>query len=330
MSLIASRLRSRALCQWTMAGALAALAAPAPGWAEPYPARTVTIVTPFAAGSQTDAAARIVGQYLQDALGHGFVIENKPGANGLIAANAVAHAKPDGYTLLLTTNSTHSAVALFKSVPYDPIKDFTPIARIGNFPSFVAVNLDVPVASMAELVARAKANPGRLSYGVGNSTGYVVGETLKKRTGTDIVRVSYRSNTFAIADLIAGHIQMMIPDMNTGLPQVKAQKIRPLAVLTKERSPLLPDVPTLSETVMPGFESLAWAGVFAPANTPPEVTNTIADAMHKMLTNPEMIERFSGAGVQVLWTDPQAFSEFVKTELVKWTAVIKEAGIEPE
>jgi tripartite-type tricarboxylate transporter receptor subunit TctC len=330
MCSIESRVRFHAICQWTLAGVLAALAAPAPGRCEPYPARTVAIVTPFAAGSQTDAAARIVGQYMQDMLGHGFVIENKPGANGLIAANAVAHAKPDGYTLLLTTNSTHSAVALFKNVPYDPIKDFTPIARIGNFPSFVAVNIDVPVASMAELVARAKANPGKLSYGVGNSTGYVVGETLKKRTGTDIVRVSYRSNPFAIADLIAGHIQMMIPDMNTGLPQVKAQKIRPLAVLTKERSPVLPDVPTLSETVMPGFESLAWAGVFAPANTPSEAVGTIADAMHKMLTNPEMIERFSSAGVQVVWTDPQAFSEFVKTELVKWTAMIKEAGIEPE
>jgi tripartite-type tricarboxylate transporter receptor subunit TctC len=329
---IASRLRSRTIRRWITAGMLLVppVAASFPAWAEPYPTRTVTIVTPFAAGSQTDAAARLVGQYLQDALGHPFVIENKPGANGLIAASAVARAQPDGYTLLLTTNSTHSAVALYKNVPYDPIKDFAPIARIGNFPSFVAVNLDVPVKSMAELVAHAKANPGKLTYGAGNSSGYVVGETIKKRTGTDIVRVSYRSNPFAMSDLIAGHIQMMIPDMTTGLPQVRAQKIRPLAVLTKERSTFLPDLPTLDETIMPGFESLAWAGIFAPANTPPVVVNTIAEAVHKMLTSPEMIERFSGPGIQVVWTGPQDFSAFVKNELVKWTATIKEAGIEPE
>jgi tripartite-type tricarboxylate transporter receptor subunit TctC len=298
--------------------------------AETYPARPVTIVTPFAAGSQTDAAARLVGQYLQDALGQSFVIENKAGAGGLIAANAVARAKPDGYTLLLTTNSTHSAVALFKSVPYDPIKDFAPIARIGNFPSFVAVNSSLPIASMAELVAEAKANPGKLSYGVGNSSGYLVGETLKKRTGIDVVRVAYRSNPFAMADLVAGHIQIMVPDMTTGLPQVKALKIRALAVLTKERNPLLPDVPTLHETVMPDFETLAWAGMFAPANTPPEIVNALAGALRKMLENPESRERFAGPGIQVVWTGPQEFSEFVKSELVKWTAMIREAGIEPE
>jgi tripartite-type tricarboxylate transporter receptor subunit TctC len=301
-----------------------------PAAAETYPARSVTIVTPFAAGSQTDAAARILGQYLQDALGQTFVIENKAGAGGLIAANTVARAKPDGYTLLLTTNSTHSAVGLFKSVPYDPIKDFSPIARLGNFPSFVAVNNNVPVASMAELVANAKANPGKLSYGAGNSTGQIVGETLKKRTGVDIVRISYRSNPAAMADLVAGHIDMMVPDMNTGLPQVKAQKIRALAVLTKERSSLIPDVPTLDETVMPGFETLAWAGMFAPANTPPEVVSTIGSQMRDMLAKPGMRERFASPGIQVFWQGPQEFSDFVRTELTRYTAMIKEAGIEPE
>jgi len=306
------------------------VAAAAPAWAETYPARPVTIVTPFAAGSQTDAAARLLGQSLQDALGQSFVIENKAGAGGLIAANAVARAKPDGYTLLLTTNSTHSAIALFKSVPYDPIKEFSRISRLGNFPSFIAVNSNLPIMSMAELVANAKANPGKLSYGVGNSTGQVVGETLKKRTGIDIVRVSYRSNPSAMSDLIAGHVQVMVPDMNTGMPQVNAQKIRPLAVLTKASNPLLPNVPTLDATVMPGFEILAWAGLFAPANTPPEIVNMLADAVRKMLENPHIRERFTGPGIQVLWTGPQEFSEFVKIELVRWTAMIKEAGIEPE
>jgi tripartite-type tricarboxylate transporter receptor subunit TctC len=323
-----SMLRSSWLVCMTVVVLLVAGAALAS--AETYPVRPVTIVTPFAAGSQTDAAARLLGQSLQDALGQSFVIENKAGAGGLLAANAVARAKPDGYTLLLTTNSTHSAIALFKSVPYDPIKDFAPIARLGNFPSFIAVNSSLPIMSMAELVANAKANPGKLSYGVGNSTGQVVGETLKKRTGIDIVRVSYRSNPSVMSDLIAGHIQMMVADMNTGMPQVNAQKIRPLAVLTKATNPLLPNVPTLDATVMPGFEILAWAGLFAPANTPPEIVNTLAEAVRKMLENPHIRERFTGPGIQVLWTGPQDFSEFVKTELVRWTAMIKEAGIEPE
>ncbi len=299
--------------------------------AETYPTRTVTIITPFAAGSVTDAAARMIGQNLQDALGQTVIVENRTGAGGLPAANAVARAKPDGYTLFFTTNSTHSAAnGLYKSVPYDPIKDFTPIARVGSFPSFIAVNPSVPVKSMAELVAHAKANPGKLSYGVGNSTAHIVGETLKKRTGADIVRVSYRSNPAVVTDLVAGHIPVAIPDFNTGLPQLKAQTVRALAVLTKGRNRALPDVPTLSETVMPGFDILAWAGMFGPANLPPEVVKVLADAVQKALSTPVVIERLNTGGTEVFWSGPQEFTDFVKTELVKWTAMIKEAGIEPE
>ena len=306
------------------------LAAAAPAAAETYPARTVTIITPFAAGSQTDAAARLISQQLQEMLGQSFVIENKAGAGGLIAAQTVARAKPDGYTLLLTTNSTHSAIGLFKSVPYDPIKDFAPIARIGNFPSFVAVRTDFPAQTIAEFIAQVKANPGKLSYGTGNSTGQIVGETLKKRTGIDLVRVAYRSNPTAMTDLLAGHIQMMVPDMTTGLPQVKAGKIRPLAILTKARQPLLPDVPTLHETIMPEFETLAWAGVFGPAGMPPEAVNTLTNAIQKILAKPDAKERFLASGVQIQWQSPQELGDFVKAELVKYTAMIKEAGIEPE
>jgi tripartite-type tricarboxylate transporter receptor subunit TctC len=303
----------------------------APASAETYPTRAITIITPFAAGSATDAAARMIGQYLQDALGQSVVIENRAGAGGVPAANAVARAKPDGYTLFFTTNSTHSAAnGLFKSVPYDPIKDFTPIARIGSFPSFVAVNPALPINSIVDLVEYAKANPGKLSYGVGNSTGHIAGETIKKRTATDIVRVNYRSNPAAVTDLVAGHIPMGIPDFNTGLPQLKTQKVRALAVLTKERNRVLPDVPTLNETVMPGFDLLAWAGMFGPANLPPEIVKVLADAVQKGLSTPLVVERLNAGGTEVFWSGPQDFSEFVKTELVKWTAAIKEAGIEPE
>jgi tripartite-type tricarboxylate transporter receptor subunit TctC len=299
--------------------------------AETYPARSVTIITPFAAGSVTDAAARLIAQSLQESLGQPFVVENRAGAGGLLAASAVARAKNDGYTLLLTTNSTHSAAnGLFKSVPYDPIKDFTPIARIGSFPSFVAVHPSLPVNSMQELVAHAKANPGKLSYGVGNSTAQITGETIKKRTGIDLVRVNYRSNPAALTDLIAGHIQVMIPDFNTGLGQIKAKTIRPLAVLTLNRNPALPDVPTLSETVMPGFDILAWAGMFGPANMPPEAVKAIADSIEKALARQDVRERFNAAGTNIYWSGPKDFDAFVKSELVKWTAAIKEAGIEPE
>src|SRR6187401_1087529 len=211
---------------WSRAGCVRALltlilaVSAAQASAEPYPTRTITIITPFAAGSVTDAAARLIGQSLQDTLGQSVVVENRAGAGGLPAANAVARAKPDGYTLFFTTNSTHSAAnSLYKSVPYDPIKDFTPIARIGSFPSFVAVTPDKPYQTMQALVAYAKANPGKLSYGVGNSTSHIVGETLKKRTGTDIIRVPYRSNPMVMTDLLASQIQIMIAGLNTGIPQ---------------------------------------------------------------------------------------------------------------
>jgi tripartite-type tricarboxylate transporter receptor subunit TctC len=298
---------------------------------ETYPSRTITILTPFAAGSVTDAAARVVAQTLQETLGQPIVVENRAGAGGLLAAQAVARASNDGYTLLLTTNSTHSVVyGLYKNVPYDPIKDFTAIARIGSFASFVAVTPDKPYQSMKALVDFAKANPGKMSYGVGNSTAQIVGEALKKRTGTDIVRVPYRSNPTVMTDLLGGQIQIMVADFNTGLPQLKAGKVSALAVLTRDRNPTLPDVPTLSETVMPGYHILAWAGMFGPAGMPPETVKILADAVHKALESPEVQKRFAGAGTDIYWSGPKEFTEFVKTELVSWTAMIKEAGIEPE
>jgi tripartite-type tricarboxylate transporter receptor subunit TctC len=183
---------------------------------------------------------------------------------------------------------------------------------------------------MQALVDFAKANPGKLSYGVGNSTSQIVGEALKKRTGTDIVRVPYRSNPAVVTDLLGGQIQIMIADFNTGMTQLKAGKVSALAVLTRDRNPALPDVPTLSETVMPGYHILAWAGMFGPAGMPPEAVKVLADAVQKALDNPEVRKRFAGAGTDVYWSDPQQFAEFVKTELVSWTAMIKEAGIEPE
>jgi tripartite-type tricarboxylate transporter receptor subunit TctC len=297
MSAVAWRLARVTVC------GLSLLAAPA--LAQTYPARQVTLVVPFGPGSATDSTARVIAQNLQESLGQPFVIENKAGGGGLIAASAVARAAPDGYTLLVTTNTTHSAApGLFKNVPYDPIKDFTPVARIGSFPTFIAVNADLPVRTIGELVAYAKQYPGKL--------------------------VGYRSNPPAVTDLIGGHIGMMIPDFGLGLPQVKAQKIRALAVPTRERNSQLPDVPTLNETVIPGFDLLSWVGMFAPANTPPQVVELLARELQKMLARPELKARFMDAGAETFWSGPQEFDAYVRSELIKWTTVIKQAGIEPE
>lgn len=309
--------------------ALTVLASPA--GAQTYPSRPVTIVTPFAAGSVTDATARAIAAHLQEALGQPFIVENRAGGGGMPAAAAVAKAAPDGHTLFITTNTTHSAApGLFKHVPYDPIKDFTPVARIGSFPSLIAANPGQPFKSMQELVAFAKANPGKLSIAHGNSTGHITIEALKARTKIDIARVPYRSNPAAITDLVAGHIPLMVPDFGTGLPQLKAKKIHPLAVLTKQRSATLPDVPTLHETVMPDYDLIAWAGMFAPAGLLAPVAERISGELGKMLSKPEVKERLLNSGVEVFYTGPKEFDAYVKSELKKWTSLIKEAGIQPE
>jgi tripartite-type tricarboxylate transporter receptor subunit TctC len=313
-------------------GALGMLVAcVAPARADDYPNRPVTIVIPFTAGSITDTAARIVAERLEKALGQPFVIDNRPGAGGLLAARTVARATPDGYTLLITTNSTHSAApGLFKNVPYDPINDFTPVARIGSFPSVMAISPSMPVTSMKEFVAYAKANPGKVSYAYGNSTGQITGEAMAKRLGLDMARVAYRSNPEALTALIGGQVSIMALDFSNALPQLATKSVRPLAVLTKARSATMPDVPTLDETIMPDYDLLAWAGVFGPAALPPEVTRKLSAALESSLNDPEVKARFGKFGIEIFYTGPAAFADYVKTELVKWTALIKEAGIQPE
>ena len=211
-------------------------------------------------------------------------------------------------------------------MPYDPIKDFTPIARVGSFPSFIAVTPDLPVKSIDELVAYAKANPGKINAGYGNSTGRITIETFKRRLNLDITPVAYRSNPAAVTDLMAGHIQMGVPDFSTGLPVLKAGKIRALAVLTKTRDPALPDIPTLDATVMPGYDLLAWTGIFAPAGVPPNIVAALAKPIEKALASAEVRDRFRDAGVEIYWIGPAGFSDYVKTELVKWTTLIKVGG----
>jgi tripartite-type tricarboxylate transporter receptor subunit TctC len=295
-----------------------------------YPAQRITIINQFAAGSISDAAARLIAQSLQDQFGQPVIVENKVGGGGLVAAVAVARAVPDGYTLLATASSLHSGAALYKELPIDPVKDFTHIARIGSYPSFIAVRANLPINSIQDLVAYAKANPGKLSYGHGNNMGQIVGEIFKLRTHLDIARVPYRSNPAAMTDLIGGQIDMMVPDLNTGMPHILSGRARALAVFTKPRCPVLPEVPTLDETVMPGFEIIPWGGLSGPPNLPAHVVSTLEQAVHSAVQQPKAREQFQRSGIEMFWAGHKEFTTYVQTQLANWSNLTKEAGIKPE
>jgi tripartite-type tricarboxylate transporter receptor subunit TctC len=299
--------------------------------AQTYPARAVTVVVPFAAGSGTDSIARIIGQHLSAALNQSVVIENKVGASGVLAATYVARAAPDGYTLLMATNSTHAANPhLFKSLSYDPVKDFSPVARAGSYVFMLVINPDVPAKTLPELIAYAKANPGKLTYASGNTTGIVAGETLKSRAGIDILHIPYKSTPPALNDVIGGRVSMMFIDLAPGLEHVRAGTLRALAVTTKERSALLPDLPSLSEAGIPGYDVTSYAALFAPAGTPKEIVDRLNAEVQKIIANPEAKARIAVTGFDAFSGPPETLASFVQSELVNWGKLIKDAGIEPQ
>jgi tripartite-type tricarboxylate transporter receptor subunit TctC len=299
--------------------------------ADTYPSRLITLIVPFAAGSGTDAVARVVAQELSQALNARVVVENKAGANGAIAATFVAKAPPDGYTLFMTTNTTHSAnPSLMKSIAYDPMKDFSPITRGGNLPFMLVVNPGLPANSVQELIAHAKANPGKLTYAYGNSTGIVAGESFKRAAGIDVPKIPYRSTPPAINDVIGGRVSFMFTDLATGLPQVKGGNLRALAVTTQERSAVVPELPSMKEAGLTDFDLTSWNGIFAPAGTPKEIVDKLNAELRAILAKPEVKARLAEMGFDAFSSTPEELEAFVKSELVKWTRLIKEAGIEPE
>jgi tripartite-type tricarboxylate transporter receptor subunit TctC len=301
------------------------------GSVQSYPSKPVTIIVPFGPGSATDMIARIIGQHLGVALKETIVIENKPGANGAIAAAYVARSAPDGYTLFLSTNSPHSAApSLMKSISYDPVKDFTPISRVGSYTLILVLHPDVPAKSIPELIAYAKANPGKLSFASGNTSGVVAGETLKAWAGINLVHVPYRSAPPALNDVLGGRVSMMFTDLMTGMPHVRADKLRALAVSRIQRSKLLPELPTLHESGVANFDMDSWAGMFAPANTPPEIVSRLSTELRKILDNPEIRGKIAAQGFEAFSSSPEELGDFVKVQLDKWTKMIKDAGIQPE
>jgi len=275
-----------------------------------YPNKAVTLIVPFGPGSATDTISRIIALHLGNALNQSIVIENKPGANGAIAAAYVARAAPDGYTLLMSTNSPHSAApSLNKSIAYDPVKDFEPVSRIGSFTLMLVLHPDVPATSIPELIAYAKAHPGKLSFASGNASGVVAGETLKAWAGINLVHVPYRSTPPAVNDVLGGRVSMMFIDLTTGLPHVKANALRALAVTRMQRSTLFPELPSLHEAGVANFDMDSWMAMFAPAHTPPEIVTRLNAELRKIIDNAEIKARIGTLGFELFSSTPGSFSK---------------------
>ena len=296
-----------------------------------YPTRTITLVLPFAAGSGTDTTTRIISKELGTALGVGMVIDNKAGANGSIAASYVARATPDGYTLFVTTNTTHSANPyLLKTMSYDPIKDFTPIARTGDLPFMLVINPEIPANSVQDLIALAKKAPGKYSYASGSSSAIVSGATFARLAGLDLLHVPYKSSPPALTDVIAGRVSMMFVDVLTGLPHVNGKALKALAVTTKTRSALLPHLPSMDEAGVKGFDITSWQGYLGPANLPKEIVVRLNTEIQKIINRPEIKKELGERGMEAFSGPTEEFEQFLKDQLVVWEKLIADAGIEKQ
>jgi tripartite-type tricarboxylate transporter receptor subunit TctC len=301
--------------------------------AQDYPSQPVRFVVPFAPGGTTDVLARLVGEKLSASLGQQFVVDNQAGAGGNIGTAQVAKAKPDGYTLLMGTVGTHAINAsIYPRLPYDPIKDFAPVTLVATVPNVLVVNPEVPANSVAELILLAKEKPGELNFASsGNGTSiHLSGELFKSMTGVDMVHVPYKGSGPAVVDLLGGQVQMMFDNLPSSAPQITAGKLRPLGVTSKERSPTLPDVPTIAEAGLPGYEALSWFGVLAPAGTPDAIVAKLQEEIAAALADPAMRERLAELGAVPVGDTPAEFADFISAETAKWAKVVQEAGIKLE
>jgi tripartite-type tricarboxylate transporter receptor subunit TctC len=299
------------------------------GQAAEYPSRPVTLVVAFTPGGPSDVLARIVGKKMEQLLGQPFVIENRPGAGGNVAAESVAHAAPDGYTLLMGNNSILATnEALYKHLNYSPGKDFIPITLVGTQANILVVNPDVPVHSLKELIALAKTQPGKINFA---SSGYgaaahLAGELFKSEAKIDIVHVPYKGAAPALQDVIAGHDQMMFATAASVIGHIHGGRVRALAVTTLKRTQILPDLPTMDEAGLKGFEASTWHGLVAPAGTPPQIIAALHDAAVKALHNPAVQSSLGKLGVDLVGDTPQEFQTYIKNEIPKWTAIVKASG----
>ncbi len=310
-------------------GAWSVVLSVSPVLAQSYPEKPIRVIIPFAAGAGSDITARLVANDMQQRLGTTLVVDNRPGANGMLAAETVARAAPDGYTLFFTTVSTQAAnPSLYKKLPYDPIRDFTPVGRISLSQHVLVVHPSVKAASVQDLVLLAKAQPGKLSYATSNAGSLVSAEWLKAMAQVDIVGVPYNSNPTALTDLIAGRTQVMFPDQNSATPHINAGKLRVLAVTGLSRLTTFPEVPTMEEAGFKGFTINVWSGVYGPANMPQSIVQRLSAALDASLRNPATLEKFAIAGSVPSPLSPEQFAQFARSELEVWKRAIAAARIE--
>ena len=315
------------------AAVVAALGLPQGLHAQSYPARSVTLVVPSAAGGGTDTIARVIGDQLSKQLGQGFVVENRTGAGMLAGTTAVAKAAPDGYTLLVGLNGNMTVnPSLFAKLPYDPVADFTPVAMLATYPFLAVVNNDLPVKSIKELIAYLKANPGKVDYAsAGNGTGqHLAPELFKMMTGTQMAHIAYRGAQPAYLDVISGRVPVFFDNMSTALGLSREGKVRALAITSKKRSPLMPELPTVEEAGVPGYEYHTWFGLWAPKGTPQPVIDKLNAEITKALADPGVRQKIvAGAGEPSTMT-LREIEPFMKAEIAKWAEVVKRAGIKVE
>ena len=315
--------------QWLV---VAALAVAGHAWAQPWPSKPVHLIVPYAAGGPVDLSARLVAPKLQEALGQPVLVENKTGAGGNIGADFVAKSAPDGYTLVMGAIATHAInPALYGKLPYDPIRDFRHVALLVQVPNVLIVNNDVAAHTVQELVALLKKNPGKFDFASGStgSTGHLAGELFKQMTGTYMVHIPYKGSAPAMLDLVSGRVQLMFDNLASALPNVRAGKVRALAVTTLKRSAFVPELPTLDESGLKGFDMTTWWGVMAPAKTPDAVVERLAAEIQKVL--PGLRDRLAAMGSEPPTVrSPREFTAFVEHELKTYSALVKRSGATPD
>jgi len=316
----------------TLIVALLSLTAQAPAWAQAYPNKPIKAIVPFAPGSATDQIGRAFAQKMSEQLGQPVVVENKAGVNGMLGADAVAKSAPDGYTIMVGTNSTNAALkSLMKKLPYDQDTAFAPIAYLGSVPLIVAVNNDVPAKTLREFVALAKAKPGSVTFASASTSQRVSSEMLASMAGIELTHVPYKAGPAAMTDLIGGQVNMFTADFAVMLPQVKAGKVRGLAVTSSQRSKAIPELPTVNEALgLKDYELIAYFALFAPAGTPPDVIARLNRAANAAAADKDILERFTSLGFETAPASPEALAQRNRAETAKWAKAIRDAKIEAE